>query len=101
MSTYSDLGLDLLEEILTNVNKNVQVSNEFYVRYHMRMLTEIMDVMTDGFHKNGLRTQMKIFFILVHVTTQNVVIIFVFRLLTRYPETNLLTCLTVNFFITF
>jgi len=51
----------------------MQVSNEFYIRYHMRMLTEIMDVMTDGFHKSGLRTQMKIFFILVHVTTQNVV----------------------------
>lgn len=76
LSTYSDLGLDLLEEILTNVNKNMQVSNEFYVRYHMRMLTEIMDVMTDGFHKSGLRTQMKIFFILVHVTTQNVVNIY-------------------------
>lgn len=39
LSNYSDLGLDLLEEILTNVNKNMQISNEFYARYHMRMLT--------------------------------------------------------------
>ena len=41
----------------------------------MRMLTDILDVMTDGFHKSGLRAQVKIFFILVHVTTQNMVFI--------------------------
>ena len=45
----------------------------------MRMLTEILDVMTDGFHKSGLRAQMKIFFILIHVTTQNIVSLFICR----------------------
>lgn len=39
----------------------------------MRMLTDILDVMTDGFHKSGLKSQVKIFYILVHVTTQNIV----------------------------
>jgi hypothetical protein len=62
-----------LEEVLTNVNKVGQVSNAFYARYHMKILTDILDVMTDGFHKSGLEVQSKIFYILVHVTTQNIV----------------------------
>lgn len=73
LSTYSDLGLELLEEVLLNVNKAGQISNAFYSRYHMKILTDILDVMTDGFHKSGLDAQTKIFFILIHVTTQNVV----------------------------
>ena len=54
LSNYSDLGLDLLEEILLNVNKNEAIANAFYSRYHMKILTEILDVMTDGFHKSGI-----------------------------------------------
>ena len=73
------MGLDLLEEVLLNVNKNSQVSNAFYARYHMKILTDILDVMTDGFHKSGLDSQTKIFYILVHVTTQQVVITSLFR----------------------
>lgn len=75
LSTYSDLGLELLEEVLMNVNKNSQVSNAFYSRYHMKILTDILDVMTDGFHKSGLDVQTKIFYILIHITTQNIVIL--------------------------
>jgi len=56
------------------VNRDTQIASIFYAKYHMRMLTEVLDVMTDGFHKSGMRTQMKIFFILVHVTTQMVTI---------------------------
>ncbi len=40
----------------------------------MKILTEILDVMTDGFHKSGLEAQSKIFYILIHVLTQNLVI---------------------------
>lgn len=73
LSTYSDLGLELLEEVLINVNKAGPITNAFYSRYHMRILTDILDVMTDGFHKSGLDAQSRIFFILIHVTTQNIV----------------------------
>eukprot|EP00919_Chromeraceae_sp_WS-2016_P078249 GHVR01185296.1.p1 GENE.GHVR01185296.1~~GHVR01185296.1.p1 ORF type:complete len:116 (-),score=0.07 GHVR01185296.1:1720-2067(-) len=54
LNTYSDLGLELLEEILNNVNKNAQIANAFYPNYHLRILTNVLDVMTDGFHKSGL-----------------------------------------------
>lgn len=89
LSTYSDLGLELLEEVLLNVNKAEQITNAFYARYHMKILTDILDVMTDGFHKSGLETQTKIFFILVHVTTQNIVIIIILRSLIPFPLTNI------------
>lgn len=89
LSTYSDLGLDLLEEILTNVNKNTGISNVFYSKYHMRICTDILDVMTDGFHKSGLDSQAKIFYILVHVTTQNIVNIILYRPTTRSLLINL------------
>jgi len=84
LSTYADLGLDLLEEILTNVNKNPTIANQFYTQYHMRILSEIIDVMTDSFHKSGLKAQIKVFYILVHVTTTNMVILHLSRLLIRF-----------------
>ncbi len=43
----------------------------------MRILTDILDVMTDGYHKSGLEAQSKIFYILIHVLTQNLVFFFI------------------------
>jgi hypothetical protein len=55
------------------VNKNEQIADAFYPKYHIRILTDILDVMTDGFHKSGLEAQTKIFYLLIHVLTQNLV----------------------------
>ncbi len=52
----------------------------FYPKYHMRILTDIMDVMTDGYHKSGLEAQAKIFYLLIHVLTQNLVTIFYYNI---------------------
>lgn len=73
LSTYSDLGLDLLEEIIVNVNTNEQIMNAFYPKYHIKVLTDILDVMTDGFHKSGLESQSKIFYLLIQVVKTNIV----------------------------
>ena len=67
------MGLELLEEILNNVNKDSNIANNFYAKFHMKILTDILDVMTDGFHKSGLDAQSKIFYLLIHVLTQNLV----------------------------
>lgn len=74
LSTYSDLGLDLLEEIIVNVNTNEQIMNAFYPKYHIKVLTDILDVMTDGFHKSGLESQSKIFYLLIQVIKSNIVL---------------------------
>lgn len=73
MSTFSDLGLDLLEEILTSVNRNQMIMNGFYSKYQMKILTDILDVMTDGFHKSGLESQSKIFYLLIQVAKSNII----------------------------
>ena len=46
--------------------------NAFYPMYHIKLTTEILDVMTDGFHKSGLESQASIFFKLIQVVVQNV-----------------------------
>jgi hypothetical protein len=45
----------------------------------MKLLTDILDVMTDGYHKSGLDVQTNIFYILIHITAQNIVPISLFR----------------------
>jgi hypothetical protein len=32
----------------------MQIANNFYAKYHMKILTDILEVMTDGYHKSGL-----------------------------------------------
>lgn len=75
LSTFSDLGLELLEDILNNVNTNQQIMNAFYPKYLMKVLTDILDVMTDGFHKSGLDAQSKIFYLLIQVVKSNMVLL--------------------------
>lgn len=84
-----------------NVNKNGQVSNAFYSRYHMKILTDILDVMTDGFHKSGLDVQTKIFYILIHITTQNIVIFRLYRSTIRLPQINHQTSQIQSIFMDF
>lgn len=48
--------------------------NAFYPKYYLKILTDIMDVMTDGFHKSGLESQSKIFYLLVQVLKSNIVL---------------------------
>lgn len=47
--------------------------NAFYPKYHIRLITDILDVMTDGFHKSGLEAQSKIFYLLIQVAKSNIV----------------------------
>ena len=88
LCTYSDLGLDLLEEVLINVNKDTGIMNAFYPKYHLRLLTDILDVMTDGFHKSGLEAQSKIFYLLIQVISSNIVHSFICRLPAKFLPTN-------------
>lgn len=50
--------------------------NAFYPKYHLKILTDILDVMTDGFHKSGLESQSKIFYLLIQVIKSNIVLLY-------------------------
>lgn len=70
-----ELGLDILIVILTvfkfniifnfiKINKNVHsdqgILNQFHQIYYLQLLTDIIMVLTDSFHKSGFRTQVNI-----------------------------------------
>ena len=40
--------------MLINVNKDINIINAFYPKYYLKILSDILGVMTDGFHKSGL-----------------------------------------------
>ena len=61
--------------MLANVNRDPQIINAFYPKYYLKILADILSVMTDGFHKSGLELQSKIFYILIHIINSNTVII--------------------------
>lgn len=66
----------------------------------MRILTDILDVMTDGYHKSGLEAQSKIFHILIIVLTQNLVFfLYYHRYKTTYHKIRLNQ--TLNTYTTF
>lgn len=62
--------------------------NAFYPKYHIRLITDILDVMTDGFHKSGLEAQSKIFYLLIQVAKSNIVLIPLCRSNILYPKIN-------------
>lgn len=62
--------------------------NAFYPKYHIRLITDILDVMTDGFHKSGLEAQSKIFYLLIQVAKSNIVLILLCRSNILYPKIN-------------
>ena len=59
--------------MLTNVNKEPLIIKAFYPKYYLKILGDIVGVMTDGFHLSGLEMQSKIFYILIHIITSNTV----------------------------
>ena len=69
-----------MEEILINVNKDIGIMNTFYQKYHLKIITDILDVMTDGYHKSGLETQSKIFYILIQVVSSSAVLFYLIQI---------------------
>lgn len=73
LNTFSDLGLELLYETLQNLTNNVGIANIFYERYYTSLLKDILEVLTDGYHKSGFKMQCKILFLMFQVVTSNYV----------------------------
>ncbi len=63
-----------MHDTLVNVNKNNAIVDIFYANYFMSLMKDVLEVLTDGFHKSGFKMQTKIFFILIQVVTSNLVI---------------------------
>ena len=56
------------------MNTNPAIANQFYQGYFMGILKDILEVLTGGFHKSGLKMQGQILCTLIYVTVSNIVI---------------------------
>jgi exportin-1 len=53
----SETGLEILNELLQNVNKDVNVAQPFYQQFLLTIIQEVFEVLTDRLHKSGFRLQ--------------------------------------------
>lgn len=51
------VGLEVLLFIFKNVNTNPQIANSFYSIYYMSVLKDLLEIITDGYHKSGFSVQ--------------------------------------------
>ncbi|KAL4493983.1 hypothetical protein ABPG72_022000 [Tetrahymena utriculariae] len=63
----SDIGLDVLIYIMKQVNTNQGIANQFYQIYYLNILKDVLEVLTDGFHKSGFKQQCTIFQMLIGI----------------------------------
>lgn len=56
------------------MNTNSVIANAFYPKYYLNLLKDLLEVITDGFHKSGMKMQAKLLFILIQVITKNYVV---------------------------
>ncbi len=53
----SETGLEILNELLQNVNKEPAVAQPFYNQFLLTIIQEVFEVLTDRQHKSGFRLQ--------------------------------------------
>ena len=62
-----EVGLESLLALLSKVNTSLELANQFYVKYYMRIFNDVLYVLIDKLHENGFELQMQIMRILISV----------------------------------
>jgi exportin-1 len=68
----ADSGLNIVLEVLNNI-KQSDVANDFYKAYFLSLLTDVLGVLTDTFHKPGFRLQSEILALLFNIVESGAV----------------------------
>lgn len=53
----SELGIQGLTKLLTNISMDPQFSNYFFQHFYIYILNEMLGIMTDGFHMQTFKDQ--------------------------------------------
>ncbi|EGG16820.1 exportin 1 [Cavenderia fasciculata] len=53
----SETGLNILKELIENVSKVPEIANVFFSTYVVSLLTDVLYILTDSFHKSGFSLQ--------------------------------------------
>lgn len=62
-----EVGLESLLALLSKVNTSLDLANQFYLKYFMRIFNDVLYVLIDKLHENGFELQMQILRILISV----------------------------------
>jgi exportin-1 len=66
----ADIGLETLNDLLINIQKS-EVSNQFYQTYFLSLLSDLLGLLTDTFHKPGFKFQSSILAHLFDIVANN------------------------------
>ena len=85
----ADTGLDILNELLTNVGRTPNVAQGFYQQYLLSLIQDVFAVMTDRLHKSGFRMHATLLRTMFHLVQNNQVTVPLFDPATQPPgQTN-------------
>ena len=68
----ADIGLDTMNELLSNVVQNQEIANTFFENFYMLILQDTFFVLTDSLHKSGFYKQALIIMKLVAVVENQI-----------------------------
>jgi exportin-1 len=71
----SNMGLDILHELLTNVGKTPSMAQGFYRHFLLSLIQDVFAVMTDRLHKPGFRMHATLLRMMFHLVQTNQVTI--------------------------
>ncbi|EGG21695.1 hypothetical protein DFA_01581 [Cavenderia fasciculata] len=69
----SETGLNILKELMENINKQKEISNVFYPTYIASLLTDVLYILTDSFHKSGFPLQCEVIKVMFTVVDSGLV----------------------------
>jgi len=76
----SDLGLDVLHELLLNVGRTPNIAQGFYQQYLLALIQDVFAVMTDRLHKSGFKMHSTLLRHMFHLVQMNQVTVPLFDL---------------------
>lgn len=68
-----EIGLETMNQLITQVASNNHIANQFFKAYFMQILQEIVLALTDSYHKCGFKLQSTILMKLIVCIEQGVV----------------------------
>lgn len=80
-------GLEILEELLTNVGKSPNVAQAFYQQYLLSLIQDVFAVMTDRLHKSGFKMHSTLLRHMFHLVQMNQVTVPLFDPAQQPPGT--------------
>uniref|UniRef100_A0A6B2KWV4 Exportin-1 n=1 Tax=Arcella intermedia TaxID=1963864 RepID=A0A6B2KWV4_9EUKA len=75
VKNISETGLETLLEILQQVQKDSNVTNAFCQSYYLALLSDVFFILTDTFHKSGIKLQSRLLLNLISLVESNKVVV--------------------------